>query len=339
MAPRSLELAPDNYRFFRSQTTKPVPIPKDISLSDSTIIITGANTGIGYGAAEQFLAMNLKRLIIAVRSISKGETAASTLRAKHPKAEILVWQVDMNLYKSVQDFAKKCETLDRIDLVILNAGIQMTKFELSPEGHEVSFQVNYLSTVLLATLLLPTLKQKAPAGQPGHLTIVNSGTSLMADFPNAKDENVMEFFDKEAFFTGGVNPLPTYSRTKALAHFWIVKLAERVKAEDVIVNLVDPGLVGGTSLTRGQGNIIIQYIFAFVNWIAARNIKNGASTFVQAGVVMGKETHGSYLQDWRIHHYTKFLYTKEGKAFADKVWYETNKLLSFANVDGILNSL
>ncbi|KAF5984210.1 retinol dehydrogenase 11 [Fusarium coicis] len=339
MAPKSLELTPDNYRFFRSQTTKPVPIPKDISLSDSTIIITGANTGIGYGAAEQFLAMNLKRLIIAVRSISKGEAAASTLRAKHPNAEILVWQVDMNIYKSVQDFAKKCETLDRIDLVILNAGIQMTKFELSPEGHEVSFQVNYLSTVLLATLLLPTLKQKAPAGQPGHLTIVSSGTALMADFPNAKDENIMEFFDKEAFFTGGVNPLPTYSRTKALAHFWIIKLAERVKAEDVIVNLVDPGLVGGTSLTRGQGNIIIRYIFAFVNWIAARSIKNGASTFVQAGVVMGEETHGSYIMDWRIHHYTKFLYTKEGKAFADKVWYETNKLLSFANIDGILNSL
>ncbi|KAF5977095.1 putative short-chain dehydrogenase reductase/reductase family protein [Fusarium bulbicola] len=308
MAPKSLEFTPDDYRFFRSQTTKPVPIPKDISLSGSTIIITGANTGLGYGAAEQFLAMNLKRLIVAVRSISK-------------------------------DFAKKCETLDRIDLVILNAGIQMTKFELSPEGHEVSFQVNYLSTVLLATLLLPTLKQKAPAGQPGHLTIVNSGTALMADFPNAKDENVMEFFDKEAFFTGGVNPLPTYSRTKALAHFWIVKLAERVKAEDVIVSLVDPGMVGGTSLQRGQGNPIIQYIFAFVNWVIARSIKSGASTFVQAGVVMGKETHGSYIMDWRIHHYTKFLYTQEGKAFADKVWYETNKLLSFANVDGILNSL
>ncbi|KAF9769119.1 hypothetical protein IL306_013533, partial [Fusarium sp. DS 682] len=140
MAPKSLELAPDDYRFFRSQTTKPVPIPKDISLSDSTIIITGANTGIGYGAAEQFLAMNLKRLIIAVRSLSKGEAAATTLRAQHPNAEILVWQVDMVSHKSVQDFAKKCETLDRIDLVILNAGIQMTRFELSPEGHETSFQ-------------------------------------------------------------------------------------------------------------------------------------------------------------------------------------------------------
>jgi NAD(P)-dependent dehydrogenase (short-subunit alcohol dehydrogenase family) len=301
MAPKSLELTPDDYRFFRSQITKPVPIPKDISLSDSTIIITGANTGIGYGAAEQFLSMNLKRLIIAVRSLSKGEAAAATLRAKYPSAEILVWQVDMTSYKSVQDFAKKCETIDRIDLVILNAGIQMTKFELSPEGHETSFQVNYLSTVLLATLLLPTLKQKAPAGQPGHLTIVNSGTALMADFPNAKDENVLDFYDKEAFFSSGANPLPSYSRTKALAHFWIVKLAERVKAEDVIVSLVDPGLVGGTSLTRDQGNIVVRYILALVNWLTARSIKNGASTFVQAGVVMGKESHGSYTMDWRIH--------------------------------------
>ncbi|KAF9767840.1 hypothetical protein IL306_014932 [Fusarium sp. DS 682] len=161
----------------------------------------------------------------------------------------------------------------------------------------------------------------------------------MAEFPNAKDENVLDFYDKEQFFSSGANPLPSYSKHKALSHFWIVKLAERVKAEDVIVNLVDPGLVGGTSLTRDQGNIFVRYILAFVHWLTARSIEKGASTFVQAGVVMGKESHGSYLMDWKIHHYTKFLYTQEGEAFADKVWFETNKLLSFVDINGILNSL
>ncbi|KAF4448315.1 hypothetical protein F53441_8254 [Fusarium austroafricanum] len=338
MAPKSLDLAPDDYHFFRSQATRQVPLPKDINLSSGTIIITGGNTGIGYAAAEMLLSMSLKRLVIAVRTPSKGEAAAATLRAKYPSAEILVWKVDMVSYKSVQDFAKQCETLDRIDLVLLNAGIQMTKFELSPEGHETSFQVNYLSTVLLATLLLPTLKQKAPAGQPGRLTIVSSGTSLFAEFPNANDEKVLDFYDKEEFFSAGANPTPSYSKHKALSHFWAVKLAERVKAEDVIVNIVDPGLVRSTGLQRGQG-VVMGYIVLLIKWLTGRSLQQGASTFVQAGLVMGKESHGSYIMDWRIHHYTKFLYTKEGKAFADKLWYETLKSLSFVDINGILNSL
>ncbi|KAJ4265362.1 hypothetical protein NW762_004650 [Fusarium torreyae] len=336
MAPKSLELVPDKYRFFRSQREKPVPIPSDISLAGGTIIITGGNTGIGYAAGEAFLSMNLSRLIIAVRTPSKGEAAAAKLRAKYPNAQIDVWQVDMISYKSVQDFAKKCETLDRIDLALLNAGTQMLRFEKSPQGHETSFEVNYLSTILLATLLLPILKEKSPPGKPGRLTIVSSGTALMAEYPSAKDERVLPYYEDEANFSLP-NPMPTYGAHKGLSHFWIVKLAERVKADDVVVNLVDPGLVKGTSL-QDQGNILYRSLLTFAKSVTGRTVEQGASTFVHAGVVMGKESHGSYIMDWRIHHYTQLLHTSEGLAFADKVWNETYELLP-VDVNGILNSM
>ncbi|RGP60019.1 retinol dehydrogenase 11 [Fusarium sporotrichioides] len=300
MAPKSLDLEADDFRFLRSQFTKPVPLPENLSLSESTIIITGANTGIGYATAEKVLSLNLKRLIIAVRSLSKGESAAAKLRTRYPKAEILVWQLDMLSYKSVQDFADKCKTLDRIDVAILNAGCQFNRFELGPEGHESSFQVNYLSTVLLATLLLPTLKQRAPAGQPGRLTIVNSGTSMMADFPMINDDNVLAYFDDKTKFSDGINSMPSYAKQKGLAHFWVYKLAERLSADDVIVNLVDPGLVRSTDLQQ-QGNFVVRQVLAVMKWFIARSLEQGASTLVQAGVVMGNESHCSYVMDWRIH--------------------------------------
>ncbi|RFN43531.1 retinol dehydrogenase 11 [Fusarium flagelliforme] len=337
MAPKSLDLVADDYHFLSSQFTKPVALPSDLILSSSTVIITGANTGIGYTTAQKLLSLNLKRLIIAVRSLSKGESAASSLRTQYPKSEILVWEVNMLSYKSVQDFAEKCKTLDRIDLAILNAGAQFTKFELGPEGHESSFQINYLSTILLATLLLPTLKVKAPDGQAGRLTIVNSGTSLTAEFPNANDDEVLAFYDKQANFSEGLNPMPSYAKHKALAHFWIYKLYERVSPKDVIVNLVDPGLVRNTSLQQ-QGNIAIQYVGAVMKWFVARSLEQGADTLVQAGVVLGEESHGCYVMDWRIHHFTKFLHTKEGQAFAGKVWDETYEELP-VDVDGILKVL
>ncbi|KAM0425607.1 hypothetical protein ACHAPT_009138 [Fusarium lateritium] len=334
MPPKSLELEPSSYRFFQSQFTKPVWPPKETSLAGGTAIITGANVGLGFATAEAVLALNLSHLVIAVRTVSKGEAAASKLRQRFPKAKIDVWQVDMLSHKSVQDFAKKCETLDRIDFVILNAGTQNATFSKSPEGHEATFQVNYLSTVLLATLLLPTLKHKSPAGRPGRLTIVNSGTALMVKVPNPKDEPALAWYDDEPKFS----PASTYWYSKALAHFWILKLAERVRADDVVVNLVDPGLVRSTDLQR-NANFILRGIAWLAKWLIARSLAQGASTFVDAAVVRGKETHGSYVMDWKIFHYTKSLYEADGQELAGRIWDETLEMLSFIDINGILNSL
>ncbi|KAJ4259852.1 hypothetical protein NW757_001801 [Fusarium falciforme] len=334
MPPKSLELKPDSYRFFQSQFTKPVWPPKETSLANGTGIITGANVGLGFAAAKAVLALNLSHLVIGVRTVSKGEAAAAKLRSNFPKAKIDVWQVDMLSHESVQAFAKKCETLDRIDFAILNAGTQNMAFTRSPEGHESTFQVNYLSTVLLATLLLPTLKKKAPAGKPGRLTIVNSGTSLMVKVPDPKDEPALAWYDDESKFS----PTSTYWYSKALAHFWILKLAERVNPDDVIVNLVDPGLVRSTDLQR-NANVIVRTIAWFAKWIIARSLEQGASTFVDAAIVKGKETHGSYVMDWKIFHYTKAVYEEYGQELASRIWDETLEMLSFVDINGILNSL
>ena len=295
MVPKSLELTSGyKYGFLSSQLAKPKPIPKDTSLVGQTGIITGGNIGIGFACAKGLLDLNLSRLIIAVRTPSKGEAAAAQLREKHKDARIEVWQVDMLSYKSVQDFAARCQTLDRLDFAILNAGIAEQYFKLGPEGHEVMHQVNYLSTCLLTYLLLPILKAKSPAGKPGRLTITNSGTSHIAKLPH-KNENpfLPTFDDKDKFSTD------SYPASKAIAHFWIVKLAERVKADDVIVNLVDPGLVKGTGLHRSTGSVV-KGLFSIVKSLTGRTMEHGASTLIDATVVKGKESHGSYIMDWAI---------------------------------------
>ncbi|KAF4977656.1 hypothetical protein FZEAL_5846 [Fusarium zealandicum] len=334
MTPKSLDLKPASYSFFQSQFTKPVWPSKETSLAGATAIITGGNSGIGFAGTRALLSLNLRRLIIAVRTPAKGEAAASTLREKFPNAKIDVWQIDMLSFKSIQAFAEKCKTLDRLDLAILNAGTAESKFKKSSDGHETTFQVNYLSTVLLASLLLPILKQKSPSGRPGRLSLVNSGTSLAAKFPMATSEGVLSYFDDETTF----NALTAYARSKALAHFWILKLAERVKPEDVVVNLVDPGLVKGTSLDRNF-NFVFNAIVTAIKFVVARTKEQGASTFVNAAVVQGKESHGCYIQDWKIFPYTAPAYGEEGRALADRIWDETLDVLSFADIDGVIESL
>jgi len=228
--------------------------PKGTDLRNHVAIITGSNTGLGYESARQLLALQLSHLVIAVRSISKGEAAATRLRQQYPKATIEVRPLDMSDYSSIQAFVRNIQDLPRIDYVILNSGLIGQTFQAnSSTGHEETFQVNYLSTVLLAMLLLPELKarNRGAGSKPPIMTLVNSGLSTAARFKHSKASPLVPSFDDPKNFD-----MDRYNVTKLLAHMWLWKLAEYVSAEDVIVSLVDPSYVKGTELHRDAGGAV-----------------------------------------------------------------------------------
>lgn len=280
---------------FRAKTQWPAP---GTSLSGKTAIISGSNTGLGYEAAIQLLGLKLSHLILAVRSVEKGETAAAKLRHLHPKPKIEVWQLDMSLYDSIKAFASRVKsTLARIDIVILNAGVIGLNFKIvESTGHEETLQVNYLSTVLLTILLLPILKAKRPPGsEPLHLTIVNAALSLAAKFPNRDANPILPSFDDPKAFDQQEN----YNSSKLLAHMFLWRLVDYVSANDVIVNLADPAWCKGTELTRDvKGGMKVGLkLFSLLG----RTPQVGASCFVDAVVNKGKESHGCFLMSWKIH--------------------------------------
>lgn len=146
------------------QFTKPKPLPAGTDLTDQVAIITGSNTGLGFEACRQFLKLGLSHLIMAVRSQVKGDEAADQLRSEFPTSNISVWTLEMESYDSIRAFADRCATLPRIDIVLLNAALmKMAHTTVPATGHELTMQVNYLSTALLAILLLPILKSKRPS--------------------------------------------------------------------------------------------------------------------------------------------------------------------------------
>ncbi|KZL84756.1 short-chain dehydrogenase [Colletotrichum incanum] len=321
--------------FVASQFCSTVRVPpNELSLAGQTAIVSGANVGLGLTCAGQLLDHELSRLIIAVRSVEKGEAAAKSLREKHPAATIEVWALDMLLYKSIQEFADRCSTLPRVDVVILNAGMARPDFHLSPEGHEEMFQVNYLSTVLLAIVLLPILKSKKAAGKASRLTIVNSGATFGARFPEHDKVPLIPALDNGKNF----DPTDRYQTSKLLGQLVITKLVEHVRKEDVVVNLVDPGLCKGSGLHRHL-NVGFRAMFGAVKAITGRSLEEGASTYLDAAVVRGDETHGSYLMDWKIHPFASFVYTPVGKACGKRLWDETLQELEFAGVRAILRSM
>jgi NAD(P)-dependent dehydrogenase (short-subunit alcohol dehydrogenase family) len=207
--------------------------------------------------------------------------------------------LDMEDYESIAAFVKKCETLARIDITLLNAGLQNSTFKTTAATkHEQTVQVNYISTALLTILLLPVLKSKRPSpSKPALISVVTSDTAYFAKL-EAQGPVLPRFDDPKDYSMNTAYPC-----SKLLVQFFITKLAEQVSADDVIINMVNPGLCAGTSLSRDQTNWVASQIFAGVKSIVGRSTQDGASTYVDAIVAKGKESHGSYCSDWKIQPY------------------------------------
>jgi NAD(P)-dependent dehydrogenase (short-subunit alcohol dehydrogenase family) len=270
------------------------PVPTGTKLTNQTAIVTGSNVGLGLEAARQLLQLGLANLIMAVRSQQKGDEAAKGLRAEFPDAQIQVWILDMEDYQSIGAFVNKCKALDRIDIVLLNAGIQNSTFKLTPSTrHEQSFQVNYISTALLSILLLPVLKAKkqAPPAKPPMLCLVTSDTAYWAKIENKGP--IMAKFDEEASFS----EFSWYMNSKLAQQLFVARIAEEVSADDVTINMVSPGLCSGTAIGRGSPPGMAYSLFMR---LLARTVEVGASTYVDAVVVQGKESHGSLTMDWSL---------------------------------------
>ncbi|KAI0478163.1 hypothetical protein F4859DRAFT_478779 [Xylaria cf. heliscus] len=323
--------------FFNNQfTARPQWPSRGTNLSGRTAIVTGSNVGLGYEASMQLLGLNLSHLIVAVRSLDKGETAASTMRKQYPKATIEVWQLDMTSYESVQAFAKKAETLARIDIVILNAGLAHFEYhKVERTGHEETLQVNYLSTVLLVLLLLPILKAKRLPGQPAHLTIASAALTLNCKFVHRNSNPLFPALDDPKKFQRGEN----YEVSKVLAQMFLWNLVDYVSADDIIINLADPAFVRGTAFARDIDSVLLKVVFLVFGFTAGRTPKVGASCYIDAVVNKGKESHGCFLMSWNIHPFPTLLYTPEGKRITQRVWDETLAEFEFVNARGVVEAM
>ncbi|EQB56743.1 retinol dehydrogenase 12 [Colletotrichum gloeosporioides Cg-14] len=293
------------------------PIPEAINLKGQTGIITGSNSGIGLEAARQFLQKGVTHLILAVRSRSKGDNAAELLARQFPAADIQVWLLDMESDASVRSFARRCESLERIDFLILNAGVGKMTFEKSNEGtgREVTLQVNYINTMLLAILMVPVLKANSQ-GRPNRLIVVGSDMSYWATLPETSG-SLLDALDTDE----GYNGMQHYGKTKLLLVMGIAKLSQTVTADKVIINYLNPGATKGTGLNR-EASGFWKIVPFFMDRVIGREVVDSARQYLHSTVVLGKESHGSFT-DFVIRPYPKLMYTEAGRDKMNRLWDET----------------
>jgi NAD(P)-dependent dehydrogenase (short-subunit alcohol dehydrogenase family) len=304
VASKDMPPLPKNFGkvFWNNQFKVKIELPtpsKFPSLKGKVAIVTGTNSGLGFESARQLLTLGLSHLVVAVRSIGKGKDAASKLSLANPAATIDVWALDMESYDSIQTFVRKCDTeLSRIDYTILNAGISPIAFGTTRStGHETAIQVNHISTILLTILLLPILKAKSIRDNPARLTVVNSVTAHLCKFLNRNQRPLLPSFDDTKITPW--DAVERYGVSKLLPQLFLVELTEHVKSDDVVINMVDPGLTKGTGLARdAKGALLVTSKVFFA--IAGRPVDRGAATYVDALLGHGKESHGCFLMNTKI---------------------------------------
>lgn len=318
-------------RVFKNKWITP-PKPVDEDYTGRTIIVTGATSGIGEEAAYKFAALGASKVILAARDLKKGESTKQSLETRlNRKDQLEVWELDLMCYDSIQAFAARANKLDHLDIVILNAGARRVPFVLSQHGWEEDLQINTLSTVLLAILLLPKLKQsKQYTGKIPILEFVNSGLHQSAVVPavTRKEPNILEYYNKKENFKEGSQ----YKFSKVFLMYSTNKIAEEVSSENVIVTSICPGWVQ-TNLGRDHyfpGIFILAFLFLF---IFLRTPSQGAN-MILSGTVQGEKVHGRFWQHDQIQPLAISVKGADMKELSLRVWDEIIEALE-KDVQGV----
>lgn len=167
------------FDFHGDQRTK-LPLPNLSLYAGKTYIVTGANGGLGFHCTKHLFAAGASRVILAVRSLQKGQAALATIRKETGRHDVgEVWELDLSSFNSVEKFSERANMLERLDGLIENASLALDKFS-TVEGFETSLTVNVLSKFLLAVRSIPILQSSAKKfGSQPRLIIVSSNTAFM----------------------------------------------------------------------------------------------------------------------------------------------------------------
>ncbi|CAH0402457.1 unnamed protein product [Chilo suppressalis] len=269
-----------------------------IKMSNKVVIVTGANTGIGFETAKD-LAKRDARVILACRDTDKGNAARNRIVNATGNNNVVYKRLDLASLQSVRDFSDDILSTERlIHVLINNAGTGKLDNRLTEDNLPVEAQVNHFGPFLLTNLLLPAIK--AARGR-----IINV-SSVMHYFGRIDIEN----FIKQAK-TSFQHRL-VYSNTKLANILFTRKLSKELQGSGVTVNCLHPGAVS-TDIFRHQF-FIVRLLIRFI----MKTPYEGAQTSIYLAVAPVLENvTGKYFVDCQEVKPSK---TAMDDGLAEKLW-------------------
>lgn len=196
-------------------------------LSGATVLVTGANSGIGK-AATAALARLGATVLMTVRNRSRGELARRDILAQVPDAELRIERCDVSNLSDVESFAVDLRSrLPQLDAVIHNAGVLPVARSETAEGHEIALATHVLGPLLLTERLVDLL---AGSSDP-RVVFVSSGGMYTQRLP----------VDDPQYQCGSYRGAIAYARSKRIQVALTPLLANRWADRRIMVASMHPG--------------------------------------------------------------------------------------------------
>ena len=240
--------------------------PSIPDLSGKTILVTGANSGLGYETALA-IAGKGARVILACRDQEKGRSAEAQIRAAHPHASTTLLPLDLASLADVRRFADAVHgTTSRLDVLVNNAGVMALPYRRTQDGFEMQFGTNHLGHFALTGLLLDLL-----LATPGaRIVSVSSGFHRLGKIR----------FD-DPHWERGYSKWPAYGQSKVANLLFAYELQRKLGAKNAgaISVAAHPGYAA-TNLQfagpRMEGSSFAERLSAIGNRLFAQSAAMGA---------------------------------------------------------------
>jgi NAD(P)-dependent dehydrogenase (short-subunit alcohol dehydrogenase family) len=212
-------------------TTKDIPSQKE-----KTVIVTGANTGLGYETALALYKAGAS-VIVACRDKDKAEQAIAKMETENGTGSLEVGILDLASLNSVKQFSQTfIEQHKQLHLLINNAGVGIPPASKSAEGYELQFGVNFLGHFALTGFLYPLLQATQDARVVTLSSFGYKGAAI--DFDNLKSEK-------------GYDAVREYGQSKLADLIFSIELDRRIKAKgDKVLSIAAQPGANSTELTR-----------------------------------------------------------------------------------------
>lgn len=250
----------------------------DARMDGKLCVITGATSGVGLAAARR-LAQGGAKLVLVARNREKAEAVRKELAAAYSTQTELVIADFMRLEEVRGAGLEIGKAYPAIDLLVNSAGLYSTRRKMTPDGNEMTFQVNHLASFLLTMTLLSSLS-KSPQGRILH---VNSEGHRFGGL------NLNDLDWQIRFYFG----LRAYGASKLAQLLTMRTLAELLKGTGVTVNSMHPGTVG-TNIGGNNGPLYRGMMAFNKRFLYKSPVISGEALYYLAAAPELKETTGRY---------------------------------------------
>ena len=244
------------------------------NLSGQIVVITGANSGLGYATSEA-LAKNQATVILACRSLEKGEAAKQAILQESPGASLRVMQLDLSSLTSIRAFAEAYkQEYDTLNILINNAGVMALPHKKTADGFEMQFGTNHLGHFALTGLLVNRLQ----ATPNSRVVTVSSGLHRRGrlEFDNLQGE---KSYDK----------WQAYSNSKIANLYFTYELQRRLAkaGASTMSTAAHPGYAATNLQQAGpemSGSRVQKWFMSLANRFVAQSAEMGALPQLYAAV-------------------------------------------------------